>query len=88
MHMTGDRPDLASRQTAGSTLISVTLRLIQDNFTDVFRIDSRLTQKQMNSEYGHIEISYQVHKEDFYKENPLVSKKKLYLILARISSMG
>lgn len=88
MHMTGDRPDVAPRQTAGSILISVTLKLIQDNITDIFRVDSRFTQKLMNSEYGHIEISYQVHKEDYYKENPLVCKKKLYLILARISSMG
>lgn len=48
--MTGDRPDVAPRQTAGSILISVTLKLIQDNFTDTFRTDSRFTQKLMNSE--------------------------------------
>lgn len=88
MHMTGDRPDVAPRQTAGSIFISVTLKLIQDNFTDTFRTDSRFTQKLMNLEYGHIEISYQLHKEDFYEENPLVCKKKLCLIHARISSMG
>lgn len=33
--MTGDRPDVAPRQTAGSILISVTPKLIQDNFTDI-----------------------------------------------------
>lgn len=88
MHMTGDRPDVAPRQTTGSTLTSVTLNLMQDNFTDIFRSDSRFTYKLMNSEYGHIEISYQEHKKDFFKENPLVCKKKVYLTHARISSVG
>lgn len=87
MHMTGDRPGVAPRQTAGSTLISATLKLIQENFTDTFRIGSRFTLKLMISEYGHTEVSYQVHK-DFYEENPLACKKKLCLIHARISFMG
>lgn len=72
MHMTGDRPDISPRQTAGCILISVTLTLIHGNFTDIFRIDSRFTQKQINSEYGYTGFSYQVDREGFYKENPLL----------------
>lgn len=54
MHMTGDRPDISPRETAGCILISVRLKLIQGNFTDIFRTDSRFTQILMNSEDGHI----------------------------------
>lgn len=67
-HMTGDRPDISPREVAGCILISVTLKLKQGNFTDIFRIDSRFTQKLMNSEYGHTRISYQVHRVSFIKK--------------------
>lgn len=77
MHMIGDRPGISPREMAGCILISVTLKLIRGNFTDIFRTDSKFTQKLMNSEYGHAGISYQVHMEDFYKENPLLYKQKL-----------
>lgn len=75
--MTADRADISSREAAGCILISVTPELIQGNFNNVFRIDFRFTQKLLNSEYAHIGISYQVQREDFYEETPLLCRQKL-----------